>query len=216
MTALGRYVTASCLDSLRWVPPGLIFVLGLTAAYASGGQVLATLEIGASWLFPITAWVTVNTLNDEDPSRAAITAAAAGGLGRARAAKLIVAGCVGGLMTLISLALAFAVNVSHFTPSDLAMGFVAHAISVVAGVSLGSLVSRPIVSRTAPAVLTIIAFTVVDLAVPYAPPIRVMLSALNRLQTHQQWAVLGLGVAETVVLSAIVFVVSFRVARARS
>jgi hypothetical protein len=216
MTALGRYVTASCLDSLRWVPPGLIFVLGLTAAYASGGEVLATLEIGASWLFPVTAWLTVTTLNDEDPSRAAITAAAAGGLSRARAAKLTVVACVGGLMTLISLALAYAVNGSYFTPDDLAIGFVAHAISVMAGVAIGSLVSRPIVSRTAFAVLTIIAFTVVDIAVPYAPPIRVTLSALNRVHTHQQWAVLGLGVAETVVLSAILLAVSSRLARARS
>jgi len=216
MTALGRYVTASCLDSLRWVPPGLIFVLGLTAAYASGGQVLATLEIGASWLFPVTAWLTVNTLNDEDPSRAAITAAAAGGLGRSRGTKLMVAGFVGGLMTLISLGLAFAVNVSFFTPNDLALGLVAHAISVMAGVALGSLVSRPIVSRTAPAVLTIIAFTVVDLAVPYAPPLRVVLSALNRVHTHQQWAILGLGAAETVALSAVLLAVSSRVARARS
>jgi hypothetical protein len=216
MTALGRFVTASCLDSLRWVPPGLIFVLGLTAAYASGGQVLATLEIGASWLFPITAWLTVNTLNDEDPSRAAITAAAAGGIGRARAAKLIVVACVAAVMTVVSLGLAYAVNVSYFTPDDLAIGFVAHAISVMGGIAVGSLVARPIVSRTAPAVLTIIAFTVVDLAVPYAPPIRVMLSALNRLHTHQQWAVLGLGVAETLVLSAILLAVSFFVARTRS
>jgi hypothetical protein len=216
MIALGRYITASCLYSLRWVPPALIFVLGLAAAYASGGQVLTTLEIGASWLFPVTAWLTVNTLNDEDPSRAAITAAAAGGIGRARAAKLIVVACVGVLMTLISLALAYAVNLSYITPGELVIGLVAHAISVTGGVALGSLVSRPIVSRTAFAVLTIVAFTVVDLVVPYSPPVRVIITALNEVHTYRQWEVLALGAGEVVVLAAILLGVSARLSRGRS
>jgi hypothetical protein len=216
MIALGRYVAASCLASLRWVAPGLIFILGLAVTYGPGGDPLSTLADGATWLFPITAWLTVATLNDEDPSQAAITAVAAGGLARARAGKLLVAAGAGALMTAISLAAAYANNASDFTLNDLAAGVVAHALTVIGGVALGSLCARPLISRTAWAVLVIIALSLVDVAIPYAPPARIVLVALNHARIGQQWASLGIGAGEVMVLATLLIGGSSYLSRVRS
>jgi hypothetical protein len=216
MTALCRYVAASCLASLRWVAPGLIFVLGLAVTYGPGGDPLSTLADGAIWLFPITAWLTVATLNDEDPSQAAITAVAAGSLARARAGKLLVAAGAGAFMTAVSLAAAFTNNSSSFTLNDLALGVVAHALTVIGGLALGSLCARPLISRTAWAVLVIVALTLVDVAIPYAPPARIVLVALNHAHIGQQWASLGIGVGEVIVLAALLIEASNYLSRVRS
>lgn len=216
MIALGRYVTASCLDSLRWVAPGLIFVLGLAVTYGPGNGALTSLAEGTTWLFPITAWLTVATLNDEDPSQVAITGAAAGGIGRARAVKLLVAAGAGVLMAAISLATAYATNSSSFTLNDLAVGALAHALAIIGGVALGSLCARPIISRTAWAVLAIIAFTLIDVVVPYAPPARIVLVALNHARIGQQWASLGIAAGEVIVLAVVFIGASNYFSRARS
>jgi hypothetical protein len=214
--ALGRYVTASCLDALRWVAPGLVFAVGLAVTYASGGNTLSTLADGATLLFPITAWITVATLNDEDPSQAAITAVAAGGVIRARTAKLAVAVAAGGLLTVISLATAYATNSSGFTWDDLGAGALAHTLAVTGGVAVGSLCARPLVSRTALGALVIIALTIVDVVIPYGPPVRIMLLALNRAHVGQQWAYLGIGAGEVLVLAAVLISLSNRLVRSRA
>ena len=215
MIPLERYITASCLNSLRWVAPGLIFVLCLAITYGPGGHTLGTLAEGATWLFPITAWITVATLNDESPSQADITGAAAGGTGRARTCKLLVAAAAGAIMTVISLAAAYATSPSSFTPDDLAAGAVAHLLAVIGGVSFGSLCARPLISRTAWAVLIIIALTLVDVVIPYGPPLRIVLVALNHSQIGQQWISLGIGAGEVMVLGAALIGGSNYVSRSR-
>ena len=214
--ALARYVTASCLHSLRWVAPLLIFVLAVVVTYAPGGTTVSTLAEGASWLFPITAWLTVATLNDEDPSQASITSAAAGGIDVARAAKLSVAAGAGITMTAVSLITAYAVDHANFTTNDLVLGVAAHLLSVVAGVALGSLCARPVVTRTAWAALAIVAVTTVDLVVPYAPPMRVILNGLNRPNTAGRWETLGIGAVETFAMAVVLLGASTYVARSRS
>ncbi len=214
--ALTRYIAACCLHAQRWVAPGLLFVLSVVITFATGGPALSTLGEGATWLFPVTAWLTVVTLNDEDPSQAAISAAAGGGIGRVRNAKLAVAGCVGLVMTAISLAVAYANSSSSFTLDDLAAGTVACLFTVAGGVALGSLCARPLVSRTGWAVLAIIVLTIVDLIVPHAPPARVVLEALSDSHDSHLWASLARGAPEVIVLAVVFIGASNYLSRARS
>jgi hypothetical protein len=216
MTAVTRYIAACCLGALRWLAPALAFAIGLAMTYLPGGPVLPSVAEQAAWLFPITAWLTVATLNDEDPSQRAITAAAAGGPARAHVLKLMVAGCVGASLALVSLASAYAANPAHFDVHDLAIGAAAQGLSVTGGVALGSLCGRPAVTRAAVAALSIVIVTVLDLVVPFAPPARTVLTALNRARAGQQWAVLGIGAGEVVVVAVVAIGVSARLARARS
>lgn len=77
--SLGRYIAACCLASQRWVAPSFVFLVGVSITYAVGGGALTSLAGGATLLFPLVAWVTVGTLNDQDAGQAAITIAAPGG-----------------------------------------------------------------------------------------------------------------------------------------
>jgi hypothetical protein len=215
VTALARYVAASCLGAQRWVGPGLAFVVGLAITFAGGGEALSTLAEGAIWLFPITAWLTVTTLNDEDPSRADITAAAAGGMTRVRAGKLAVAAAVAVVLTFISLLAAYLASRSTFTLHDLPAGLVAHLMAVAGGVAVGSVCARPVLTRTGWAVLVVIGLTVIDLVIPGAPPARAILDALDGSQAHL-WRSLALGAGEVVVLAVVLIGFSVRVSWARS
>jgi len=216
MTALVRYLAACCLNAQRWVAPGVVFVLSLAITFVNGGDPLTTVAEGATWLFPITAWVTVLTLNDEDPSQAAITAASAGGPGRAHAAKLIVAAAAGAAMAVLSVLLAWATTASAFTVDDLAAAVVSHLLAVAGGVALGSICARPVIARTGWAVLAIIALSAVDLAVPDAPPARIVLAALANTHPGQLWPALALAAAEVALLAVVLVGVSSLVSRRRS
>jgi hypothetical protein len=218
---LARYVTASCLGAQRWVGPGLLFVVGVAVTFASGGEALSTFAEGATWLFPITAWLTVATLNDEDPTRADITSAAAGGGTRVRLVKLAVAGGVGLVLTIISLLAGFFAASSSFTLRDLAAGIVAQLLAVTGGVAVGSICARPLISRPGWAVLGVIGLTVIDLVVPGAPPSRLILQALDGSSNGSEgavhlWRSLALGAGEVVVLAALLIGLSSRISLARS
>lgn len=216
MIALARYVAASCLGAQRWVAAGLLFVLGVAITFASGGQALSTLAEGATWLFPITAWLTVATLNDEDPGQADITAAAAG-VARARGVKLAVAAGAGLVLTALSLVAAFLASSSTFTPQTLAAGAVAHLLAVTAAVAVGSICARPIIGRTGWAVLAVIGFTVVDLVIPGAPPSRLVLHSLDGSQKAADvWRSLGLGAGEVALLATLLIGLSSTVSLKRS
>jgi hypothetical protein len=213
--ALVRYISSTCLASQRWVAPGLVYLLCISITYAAGGGALGTLAIGAVCLFPVTAWVGVATLNEEDLSQMTITAAAAGGLGRARLARLLAAAAVGLCMTAVSLAAAAATNASSVTAGELAAGAAAHALAVVAGVALASLCARPLVTRAGWALFAIVLATIADLVVPYAPPARIVLSALGGGQ-EVAWRTLALGGLAAVVLSAAAVSVSTAVSLRRA
>lgn len=139
-----------------------------------------------------------------------------GGLGRARTAKLLVATGAGALLAVISLATAYATFYSGFTWDDLGAGAAAQVLSVVGGVAVGSLCARPIITRTAWSFLTIILVTVADVLIPYGPPLRTVLIALNRASVAKQWATIGLGAGEVVVVAALLIVGSSQLGRTRS
>jgi hypothetical protein len=214
--ACHRYVTACCLHAQLWVAPGLTFMLAVALTYVNGGNPLTTLAEGATWLFPVTGWITVATVNGEDPSQAAITATATGGVTRTRAVKLAVGATACSALAALSLAAAYATNASSFTLGDLAAGAFAHLLAIIGGVALGSLCARPLISHTGWAVLIISLVTVTDLIVPGAPPARLTLDALDALDIGRMWEVLVQAATEVVALAVVLIGVSIRLSRNRS
>jgi hypothetical protein len=210
--SLARYLAVSCLHAQRWAPPGVLFLLGLAVTYASGGGALTTLAEGTAWLLPVTAWLTVTTLNDEHPSQAAITAAAAGGVVVARVTKLFVAGAAAVVLVGVSLAAAYLNDLAQFTAGDLAAGLVAHLLAVAAGVSLGSWFSKPFVVRPAWGALGIVLVTIIDVIVPGVPPLRAVLSSFDAERAHGLWSTLGIAALETTVIATFTLIVSTKVA----
>lgn len=207
MIGTARYIAASSLYAGRWVAPALLFVVAVVVTFATGGQVLGTLGEGATWLLPISAWLTVATLNDEDPTQAAITAAAAGGLARARVVKLCVAAAVALGMAALSLLAGFLSNTASFTVGDLGAGAVVHVLTVAGGVALGSMCARPLITRGGRAALAIIFVTVWDLVIPHAPPARAVLEALSSqtVAAGHEWRSIGLAAGEVLVWTVVLF-----------
>lgn len=139
-----------------------------------------------------------------------------GGSTRVRFAKLGVAATVGLAMTGISLAAAFATNTSSIKPADLAAGGAAHLLALVGGVALGSVCARPLVTRTGWAALAIVAVTLIDIVVPGAPPVHVVLAALEGQHAGVPWSSLAWGVVGTGLFAGALVGASLYLGRFRS
>lgn len=213
MTAVMRFVAASCIASQRWVAPVVVFAIGIAATFAADGSPLGNAAEGAALLFPIAAWITVATLNDEDPSQRAITTAASGSRARARSAKLAVAGTVCLALTGLSILIAAVRSTNALTFGSLSAALLAHLIAATAGIALGTICAAPIVSRNGSALLTIAIVTIADLVLPKAPPEHLLLSALAG-DAAPRWSLVALAAGETAVLSAGLLALSSRLARA--
>ncbi len=216
MTALVRYVTVDSLRSLRWFAPVLVFLATQAISDAEPGSVLPTYAGSVAVLFLIATWLTVVVCNSEDPVQETITTSAAGGHIRVRLAKLASAYLYCVVLIVIAVAVPPVVSSSHPTPYQVASGVAAQAISVLAGVAVGALFSRPIINRTAFSVLLGVIVGLGDLIVPNAPPVHQLVDLLNEVHPHHLGFLIAAVAAETVVISAIFIGSSLRLARLKS
>lgn len=172
MIALIRYTWRDVFRSQRWVAPLLVF-LGVEAIIvpANHGAVLPTHAISATVLLFVATWLTIVTVNSEDPLQLEVTIVSAGSQWRVRMTKLLAAyvAAVGlGLIALIGPPLTSRQGITpgHFfcwsgwAPSDGPWG-----------VTLGALCSRPIVRRTAWALLIAVVIDLIDVTVPSGFPL---------------------------------------------
>ncbi len=216
MIALVRYVAADALRSQRWMAP-LLCLLGIDAIILAGsGSVLPTYAVSAVSLLFVTTWLTVVIVNVEDPLQEAVTAVAAGGHGRVRIAKLVVAYLGGSALALVALVAAPLVTVDGASIGNVAAGVGAHLVTILAGVAVGALCSRPVVTRTAWAVLAGFAVCLVDVVVPGFPPGRQLLELFGESHVHE--LALGLAgiAAETALLTIVLVAAAQRITRARN
>jgi hypothetical protein len=213
--ALLRYVAADSLRAERWAAPVLLF-LGATAAFNAdeGGDALACYGFTAAVLLPVAVWLTVAIGNSEDPVQRDVTAVTVGGAWRVLFARLLCAALVCAVLAIGALIWSPVAGNSD-RPSWVVAGAVAHAITLVAGVAIGAVLSRPVVTRLSRVVFGGTAALLVELALP-VPPLRPMLQLFDADHPAALgWPLTLIGV-ETLALSAVLVAVADRVARQRT
>lgn len=166
--ALTRYQVALLLRSHRWIPPAVLYLLGVIGLGGGGQAHGAGLAQGLSWsalmLVPCAAWLTRAALTAE-PRPARACAAAAGGPRRAQLAALVAALGIGACFAIVGVGWALAINgvitsgppanafEAGATASTLFGGLGAALICLLVGSAAGAAFNPPVILRPAPAML---------------------------------------------------------------
>jgi len=179
--ALSRYQLSLMLRSHRWIPPAVLFILGVVLLGGTSGPAVAHgagLAPGLSWsalmLVPATAWLTRSALTAE-PAAARACVAAAGGPRRAQLAALVaalLAGVVFGVagvvweLTRIGVLRTQGTNAIRVgaTLAVVGTGIGAALICLLVGSAIGALFNPPIILPPAAAMLGTTAAVVFALA----------------------------------------------------
>ena len=153
MIALVAYLWRIALTSQRWTAP-LIFYLGAVGVLsATTGELLPSYAGVAVALFFVSIWWTVLALNAEEAEQVPVTVTSAGSFARVRLAKLTVAYLGSVLLGLVGLAGPALASPSGATAAQIGAGAGAFLITALAGTAIGGFCARPVVQRTAWAVL---------------------------------------------------------------
>jgi hypothetical protein len=213
--ALVRYVLADALHGQRATAPALSFLVATAVLNAmGGGPVLPDYAATAVALLPVALWLTVVVCNSEDPVLAAVTTVTAGSATRVRLAKLAAAYLA--CLPLILAALAWPLFMGkRLSAGVLGAGLAAYLLTALAGVGLGALASRPVIRRSAWAVLLGVAFPMADLLIPDGPPAHQLVSLLSRQRLDHLATGLAAIAAQTVALAAAAVWLAHRLARSR-
>lgn len=173
MIALVRYSLANVVLSQRYLPPVLLFFVVLVVfTGADSGPLLPVYAVSAGAVFVCGTWLTVVTVNAEDPTQRAVTVVNAGGSGRVLVASVWVAfvWCV--FLGVVGLLYPLVTGHHQAVPAQFALGSVAELASACTGMAVGLLCSRVVVRRAGVAVLSALAGIFAFLLVPGLPPVR--------------------------------------------
>ncbi len=213
MRALVRYVFIDTLRSQRWVAPLLCFAVVVGIVCTQTGSVLPTYALSAAALLFIATWLSVVTVNNEDPVQQSITIVCAGSQSRVRLAKLLVAFSVAAVLGLLGLIGPPLASSSGTTITDVLAGACAQLLTALTGVALGALLSRPLVSRRALSVLIGATVCLATVIIPNSPPTRQLLVLFNKTGSLALGASILLITVETALFATVAISVSLRVAR---
>jgi hypothetical protein len=171
VNALCRYQLADFVRSQRWVPPLLVYLIVLGLVYSlDAGPAVPAYGATAVALFPIVAWLTRMMLSAEDPVAREITAATARGQLRGQAALLVSAGVATLPFVVLSIGWAGVANHHNIHGWHAWLGGVGiHLVFVLLGVGLGALLAPPILNRPGPAVLGIVAVSLLSVIIRVSP-----------------------------------------------
>lgn len=215
MTTLMRYFAADVVRAQRWAAPMLVYLAALMITTPTIGPVLPTYAMSAAALLPVAMWITVVVFHSEEPVQAAITMVVVGAFTRVWLGKVVTA-----LLGAFVLGLAALFWISVATPDTvtavrLGIGAVDYVMNALAGVALGTLISRPVTPKIAWTVLLGVAVCLAQLLIKHAPPTNAMLQLYSGSGPDAVGAVLLIA-AETVVLSGLLISAAHFVARSRS
>jgi hypothetical protein len=183
VTALVRYQTSLLFRSHRWIPPVILYVIGVVGL---GGEHLPLgtgLPGGLSWaalmLVPVVAWLTRSMLVAEPPAARACVAAA-GGPRRTQVSALLAAVLVGVVIALAGViwelinagvlrqAGTHSIEVGS-TFKAVGGGLLAALICLMVASAIGALCNPPVVRRPGPGMLTTTAAVVLAVAWNVSP-----------------------------------------------
>jgi hypothetical protein len=171
--------------------------------------------VSAAALLFISTWVTVVTVNNEDPIQQSITIVTAASLSKVRLAKLCVAFLVGGALSVAGLVGPLLATSFDATGTDVAVGACAQLLTTMTGVAIGALLSRPVVTKGAWAVLIGFGLCLASIVIPYGPPARQILVLFNKTGAFALAPTMFLIGVETVVITTVAVGASLRLARWR-
>ena len=227
MIALIRYQLSLLLRSHRWIPPAVLFVLGVAGL---GGVSLphgAGLSQGLAWsalmLVPVEAWLTRSMLTAE-PAAARACVAAAGGPRRTQVAALIAAvaagaafGILGVLWEVLSLGVPrlAATNAirAGATFSAIGDGLTAALICLLVGSAIAAVLNPPVIRRPATAMLGTTGAVVLALAWNVSPA-NAAVRSVGYGSQERTWPA-GVALLAAVLLLAAAWVISAQVAARR-
>jgi len=215
--ALVRYLASDILRSQRWMAAFILYATGVGIINSGGGTLLGTFAAYSVFLLVGTVWITVVALTSEDRTQAQITAVTVGGATRLRVAKLATAGIGCAIAALASAAVPVALhNYSGSTRAgDIVAGVAGLMITVIAGVAIGAVVTRPVIVRSGWAFLVGTAAILADTLVPGAPPTRQLLGRLSADRPRHLGGFVFVIAVETVLLAFVLIAGSSYVARRR-
>jgi hypothetical protein len=221
------YQFALLVRSHRWIPPALLFVLGVAglggAALPHGEGLSQGLAWSALLLVPIEAWLTRAVLIAEPPAARACVAAAAGPR-RAQLAALLAAAAAGGSFGLLGVAwevISVGVRRSAATNSimagatlaDIGGGLAAAVVCLLVGSAIGALLNPPLIRRPAAAMLATTGAVVLALAWSGSPANAAVRSVGYGAQ-EKSWPT-GAALLAAIALLAVAWAVSAQVAARR-
>ena len=226
MIALVWYQFALLIRSHRWIPPAVLFVLGVIGL---GGATLphgAGLSQGLAWsalvLVPVEAWLTRSMLIAE-PSAARACVAAAGGPRKAQLAALIAPVAVGAALGLLgvvwelaSLGVPRSATNAIETGSllgDLGGGLAAGLVCLLVGSAVAALFNPPVVRRQATAMLCTTGAVVLGLAWN-ASPANAAVRSVGYGSREHAWPP-SVALVAALVLAVMAWVISVQVAARR-
>jgi len=175
------------------------------------GPAVPAYGVTAVAVFPIAAWLTRMMLTTEDPVAREITAATARGQLRVQTALLVSAG----IATLPFVALGWAGVANHHNIHDWSTwlgGVGVHLVFALLGVGLGALLAPPILHRPGPAVLAIIAVTLLSIIIR-ASPVAGALGVLTRNPRQRFAAAITPPIAVLLALAAVAILASLTASR---
>ena len=213
MSALIRYVWIDTLRSQRWVAPILCFGAIEAIVCAQSGSVLPTYATIAAALLFIATWLSIVTINNEDPIQQSITVVCAGSETRVRMAKVTVAFLVAAALGIVGTIGPPLASSSGTTVTDALAGVSAQLLTALAGVALGALCSRPLITRRAWSVLVGFAVCLVTVIIPYGPPTRQLLVVFDKIGPVALGTPILLIGAETLIIAIVAVGASLRIAQ---
>jgi hypothetical protein len=226
MTALVRMRLAGFVSGGRVLPP-LIAVLVVLGIIYGGGPSPAAVAYGYSAvaLFPVLAWLTKLVLDTEPDAQRRLARLAVGPV-REGAAGLLAAGVLALVVCAAAMAapwLFHGIDETKSLGAGLALGVLAHLLSIPPALALGALASRPVTrsTRTGVTVLVVSAVLVVVLGLQNSfapwlvPPVLAVARALNEPALPAPVDLLGL-TGWALLWSAVAFTGYGRLRRSRS
>lgn len=213
MFALVRYLAVDLLKSQRYLPPLLLHcaVLGMMFS-GDAGEALFAYAGSSALIYPVAAWLGVVIATTEDPIQRTVTAVTAGGWGRVASAQALLAGAGTVLLAVIATLWPVFTNPHPYSLAVVGLGMAAHLVCGFTGVGVGMLCSRPVISRTGPSVLAVVAVVAVTFKVGQATPVGAVLGGLAR----QDLGVLPVAAVAAVLLVVVSALVAWRLGPRRA
>ncbi|MFD9739797.1 hypothetical protein [Umezawaea sp. NPDC059074] len=177
--ALVRYLAVDVLRSQRYLPPLLLHcaVLGMMFS-GDAGEALFAYAGSCALIYPVAAWFGVVVATTEDPTQRAVTAVTAGGWGRVASAQALL-GAVGTVvLAVVATVWPVFTNPHPYTLGVIGLGFAAHLVCGLTGVAVGMLCSRPVIVRTGPSLLAVVAIVALTFKFGGGTPVGAMLGGL--------------------------------------
>ncbi|QUQ66570.1 hypothetical protein [Kutzneria sp. CA-103260] len=210
-----RYLLADLFKSQRWLPPVFVYLAVAGILYGGDpGTPRPPYGVSEMALFPLAAWLTVVLVNNEDPVQRHVTLAAVGGWRRLLGGLVGAAAVLNGGLVLVATFVPALIHHHPYAVSDVALGFVAHVIAAVTGISLGLLCARPMIPTTGWSLVAVVGVALALLVANQLPPVGAMAHLLFDTAPVSAPAV-AVQVAVAAVVGAACVGVVYRVGRRR-